>query len=613
MSAIFDVGLKHSSPSAIMEFMRPNPDITSERVKSHLQKYRLNREKSRKEFMTSYDRSLEGFQKRHLQSQLSGNSEHDEDAEGSLHGSLSCGEAAALLTHSALVEPRGSAGDSCSSREQSRRSSPVPGTAPTSRSSQVSSTDADGSVGVLHLPLLTAQEKDSPLGQAFGYLVGMHQALSQQLDDARKQGGGSTHHSVEQPHSSHQALASAQSQEQHEPQYQPVQQQQQYQPQSQQVYHHILQPVSVEEAAATAAASMHVNDPSIHEVAASIPHAFMVGSRPAVQAPGSHAYHPAQQQPQQHHVTYTHVQAPAPSNGQHSYSSAATAPALGERHAPQAQHMQQRAYTAPAPQPVYIHQQNAVVRTQGNHVVRQHQPAKYLISTAPQTITQHEIPTISHAPNSLYPPPGQAAFAASHSHPPPSASEPPRAPAPAPAMHHPSAPASVPALSAEHQAYATEGGHEQSSTQQRQHHAPAARPMHPPPASMQHGETSPAATVSQARSADSGDGQQPMAGGGRTLQAQKESAVMKQEMKGQMVFQNKIRALKQIELSKYAQGGADGTGGGGGGAEQHQDDEHAEHADAGQQVNHQLNDDHEQELLWNPEDDDQIFDFLMED
>lgn len=88
---------------------------------------------------------------------------------------------------------------------------------------------------------------------------------------------------------------------------------------------------------------------------------------------------------------------------------------------------------------------------------------------------------------------------------------------------------------------------------------------------------------------------------------------MKQEMKGQMVFQNKIRALKQIELSKYAQGGADGTGGGGGGAEQHQDDEHAEHADAGQQVNHQLNDDHEQELLWNPEDDDQIFDFLMED
>ncbi|KAK1744179.1 hypothetical protein QTG54_004712 [Skeletonema marinoi] len=61
VSAIFDVGLKHASPSAIMEFMHPNPNITSERVKSHLQKYRKNRDKSRKEFMTSYENSLQGF------------------------------------------------------------------------------------------------------------------------------------------------------------------------------------------------------------------------------------------------------------------------------------------------------------------------------------------------------------------------------------------------------------------------------------------------------------------------------------------------------------------------------------------------------------------------
>lgn len=40
VSAVFDVGLKHSSPSTILEHMPKHPQITSERVKSHLQKYR---------------------------------------------------------------------------------------------------------------------------------------------------------------------------------------------------------------------------------------------------------------------------------------------------------------------------------------------------------------------------------------------------------------------------------------------------------------------------------------------------------------------------------------------------------------------------------------------
>lgn len=40
-------------------------------------------------------------------------------------------------------------------------------------------------------------------------------------------------------------------------------------------------------------------------------------------------------------------------------------------------------------------------------------------------------------------------------------------------------------------------------------------------------------------------------GTGRTLQAQKESSIMKQDMKSQKVFQNKMRALKQVELNKY--------------------------------------------------------------
>jgi SHAQKYF class myb-like DNA-binding protein len=92
VAAVFEVGLKHSSPSSIMEHMKQNPEVTSERVKSHLQKYRLNRQKSRNEFMTSYDRALDGFKK----------NPHDFDDDGD--HSFSCGEGAAMLTHSIQTE-----------------------------------------------------------------------------------------------------------------------------------------------------------------------------------------------------------------------------------------------------------------------------------------------------------------------------------------------------------------------------------------------------------------------------------------------------------------------------------------------------------------------------
>ena len=91
---------------------------------------------------------------------------------------------------------------------------------------------------------------------------------------------------------------------------------------------------------------------------------------------------------------------------------------------------------------------------------------------------------------------------------------------------------------------------------------------------------------------------------------------MKQEMQGQMAFQNKIRALKQIELSKY--GGKEGVHGAsseGQGSCTDDADGHAAPASTGIDeglVLDQLSETVEQEMFWNPEDDDQIFDFLME-
>jgi len=54
--AIFESGLKNCSPSIIMENMRKKPTyITRERTKSHLQKYRQTKERSKRQFLKDYD------------------------------------------------------------------------------------------------------------------------------------------------------------------------------------------------------------------------------------------------------------------------------------------------------------------------------------------------------------------------------------------------------------------------------------------------------------------------------------------------------------------------------------------------------------------------------
>jgi len=56
VESLYEIGLKHASPSVILENMsETDPALTSERVKSHLQKYRNNKEKSKSDFMNDYD------------------------------------------------------------------------------------------------------------------------------------------------------------------------------------------------------------------------------------------------------------------------------------------------------------------------------------------------------------------------------------------------------------------------------------------------------------------------------------------------------------------------------------------------------------------------------
>jgi len=159
VSAVFDVGLKHSSPSTILEHMPKHPQVTSERIKSHLQKYRVHRVKSKQEFMTSYESTLQNFQA----------------APGSLSNvkSLSNGEAAAHLSHSVLTD---AADPSTTPRTANGNAAPAASAAPPLA---VSGTLPDHEA--IMLPKMTEAEKMSPIGNSMGHLLGLFFSLKKQL------------------------------------------------------------------------------------------------------------------------------------------------------------------------------------------------------------------------------------------------------------------------------------------------------------------------------------------------------------------------------------------------------------------------------------------------
>ena len=68
-TAIFEIGMKNCSPSIIMENMRKQPQyITRERTKSHLQKYRQTKERSKTQFLKEYNAFFESTEqaRKHL-------------------------------------------------------------------------------------------------------------------------------------------------------------------------------------------------------------------------------------------------------------------------------------------------------------------------------------------------------------------------------------------------------------------------------------------------------------------------------------------------------------------------------------------------------------------
>merc|ERR1712157_300715 len=137
--------------------------------KSRLQKYRLNRVKSREEFLNNYDTSLETFKRR--ASEMTS----DELRQ------LNFGEPAAFCTHEEMKDNRYCGAEGSTSLAERSVIKP-PSTVSSSSTVRSSTVSVDEMKGAVHLPYMTPTEREGPLGVAFSNLIGMFNALNDQLE-----------------------------------------------------------------------------------------------------------------------------------------------------------------------------------------------------------------------------------------------------------------------------------------------------------------------------------------------------------------------------------------------------------------------------------------------
>lgn len=168
VGAIFDIGMKNSSPSTILDQMvRCSEEITSERIKSHLQKYRINKEKSKKEYMHSYDAALAKFKACGVPPDAPRN--------------LTAGAVAAYLTYASTGMAVGDVSTQLSTSVSTEQNPPFKNDNKEDKRSSI-----EACRNALILPTLTEEERRSPLGSALGYILGLLFAFRQQLLHQRR-------------------------------------------------------------------------------------------------------------------------------------------------------------------------------------------------------------------------------------------------------------------------------------------------------------------------------------------------------------------------------------------------------------------------------------------
>jgi SHAQKYF class myb-like DNA-binding protein len=178
VEAIYNIGLKQASPSVILEHMVSKHDcITSEKVKSHLQKYRKNHPKGKDEFLASYDEWID--EARQIQEEHSESYFSMEDLIQKMgSNSFSSGNMAAILTFSVVLS-------------DCKMPPPIKGLGKTGNDSPLDASAEDykyyfSEGGSLTFPDLSDKEKESSVGQALTYVQTMFSLLTDQLGILRE-------------------------------------------------------------------------------------------------------------------------------------------------------------------------------------------------------------------------------------------------------------------------------------------------------------------------------------------------------------------------------------------------------------------------------------------
>ena len=171
VSAIFDLGAAHSSPSVILEKMRYHPDeMTSDRIKSHLQKFRKDQKKEKERFMEDYD-SFFRFTK-FLDN-------HPKSYSTIVPGLENIGgTAAGLVSYSVMKE------DQKTQSDENKPSSPHPA----QKEAVIQTVSKSGRPAAkIAFPTLSGKERRSPLGMSLTLVKGLLEQMEKYLVQSSEQ------------------------------------------------------------------------------------------------------------------------------------------------------------------------------------------------------------------------------------------------------------------------------------------------------------------------------------------------------------------------------------------------------------------------------------------
>lgn len=208
VSSIFEIGLKTASPAIILENMTQRKEmITSDRVKSKLQKYRSkkNKEKSKQEFIRNYCEFLQRVKSIQATARTGACIGHRhlgvvdgvlfdpilskllEDINGETPGHrniLSGGDIAGYLAYSVMEDYKKTKNIEGKSIVNGNTSATV---RPINLLRKGAKEFVENNAGcAIHFPVLTNVEKKSPLGIAMTFIAGLFLTMSQQLTEERK-------------------------------------------------------------------------------------------------------------------------------------------------------------------------------------------------------------------------------------------------------------------------------------------------------------------------------------------------------------------------------------------------------------------------------------------